>query len=139
MADDTRWKQRFDNFGRAYGHFSEVFVKRELENLSDLEKMGGIQSFEFMFELAWKLLKDYLEDQGVSLREITPKAVIKEAFAAKIIENGHIWIDMLELRNKLSHTYDEGVFMRAIPLIREKFTPAFQELYKFFQDKLDGS
>ena len=65
---------------------------------------GTIQRFEFTFELAWKLAKAILESNGISAD--TPKAVIKEAFKAKMLKDGEGWIDMLEDRNKASHIYD---------------------------------
>ncbi len=66
---------------------------------------GTIQRFEFTFELAWKLVKFILDYNGIEAN--TPRLVIKEAFKAKILEDGEGWIDMLEDRNKTSHIYDE--------------------------------
>ncbi|HOC73718.1 MAG TPA: nucleotidyltransferase substrate binding protein, partial [Candidatus Hydrogenedentes bacterium] len=63
MTPDIRWKQRFQNFDRAMVLLREPF-DRGLENLSQLEKEGTIQRFEFAVELAWKTLKDYLRHQG---------------------------------------------------------------------------
>jgi nucleotidyltransferase substrate binding protein (TIGR01987 family) len=80
---------------------------------------GLIQRFEYTFELAWKTLKDYLEHSGIVLPQITPKAVLKAAFAAKLIEDGQIWMDMLSHRNLRSHTYDCEKFEEAVtPLPR---------------------
>lgn len=59
---DIRWKQRFDNYRRALTFLTESLEKK---NLSDLEKAGIVQSFEFSFELAWKTMKDYLNEKGV--------------------------------------------------------------------------
>lgn len=91
---DIRWKQRFENFEKAYFLLRDVFIEKQ--EFSNLEKEGIIQRFEFTFELAWKTVKDYLESSGVMIATITPKNVIKEAFAAKIIIDGKMWIDMLE-------------------------------------------
>jgi hypothetical protein len=64
MNPDIRWKQRFQNFDRAYALLSEA-LERKPEALSLLEKEGVIQRFEYTFELAWKTLKDYLEEGGL--------------------------------------------------------------------------
>ena len=101
---DIRWKQRFENFEKAYRLLKEG-LDLKIENLSNLEKEGVIQRFEYTFELGWKTLKDYLEYQGIKVS--MTRDTIKEAFAAKIIDNGQAWIDMLEDRNLTSHTYDE--------------------------------
>ena len=109
MTNDIRWKQRFQNFDRGV-----VLLREALENgpsaLSALEKEGVIQRFEYTFELAWKTIKDFLEAGGLDISPITPRQVIKEAFAAKVLADGQAWIDMLDHRNLLSHTYDHSVF-----------------------------
>jgi nucleotidyltransferase substrate binding protein (TIGR01987 family) len=107
MKQDIRWKQRFDNFERAFRFLQSELVERPLDDFSDLEQQGLVQRFEFSFELAWKTMKDFLESSGIQINLVTPKAVIKEAFAAKIIDDGQIWIDMMLDRNLLSHTYDQ--------------------------------
>jgi hypothetical protein len=82
MQQDVRWKQRFQNFDRAVVLLREPF-EREVASLSDLEKEGTIQRFEYTVELAWKTLKDYLENEGQTISPVTPRNVVKEAFAAK--------------------------------------------------------
>ena len=98
---DIRWKQRFQNFDRAF-----VLLRDALENgpetLNQLEKEGVIQRFEFSFELAWKTLKDFMEQDGFVFATITPRQVLKDAFVAKILPDGQVWIDMLDHRNLLS-------------------------------------
>ncbi len=95
MRNDVRWKQRFENFERAFGLLKEAFAQAPTE-MSDLEKEGAIHRFKYAFDLAWKILKDYLVDSGVVFDQITPRSVIKQAFAAKIIQDGQSWIDMLD-------------------------------------------
>jgi len=100
-----------------------------------LEKEGVVQRFEYTFELAWKTLKDYLEEGGLVISPVTPRQVIKEAFAAKVITAGEVWINMLDHRNLLSHTYDSAVFERAVEAIAEHYLPAMEETHRFFLDK----
>jgi len=70
--------------------------------MPELEKEGLIQR-EYSYELAWKTMKDYLEEQGANINPVTPRKVIKEAFAANIITDGQVWVDMMLHRNLLSH------------------------------------
>ena len=107
----------------------------DVKNLSQLEKEGTIQRFEFTVELAWKTLKDYLVNQGIVLDQITPTAVIKQAFAAKIIRDGQLWIDMLRWRNQMSHTYDETRVDKVLKLMAERFLPALEELSGFLKER----
>jgi nucleotidyltransferase substrate binding protein (TIGR01987 family) len=134
MNPDIRWKQRFQNFGRGFVLLREA-LERKPENLSMLEKEGVIQRFEYIFELAWKTLKDYLEEGGLIISPVTPRQVIKEAFAAKVISNGEVWINMLDNRNLLSHTYDSFVFEQAVKAIAEHYLPAMAKLHEFFMEK----
>lgn len=130
MNLDTRWKQRFQNFEKGVLLLSEA-----LENgpcsLNKLEQEGVIQRFEYTFELAWKSMKDYLEENGVVIAPVTPRQVVKDAFAAKLIEDGQIWIDMLDHRNLLSHTYDFSVFEKAVEAIAARYLPAMESLHGF--------
>ncbi len=133
MSEDIRWKQRFQNFDRAF-----VLLREALEGvrpLSMLEKEGVIQRFEYTYELAWKTLKDYLEASGVVITPVTPRQVIKEAFAAKVISDGEVWINMLDNRNLLSHTYDFSVFDEAVKAIAKHYLPAMEKLHGFFIGK----
>ena len=132
MSADIRWKQRFQNFDRAFVLLREA-LERKPEALSMLEKEGVVQRFEYTFELAWKTLKDYLEASGLVISPVTPRQVIKEAFAAKVITDGTVWIKMLDNRNLLSHTYDGMVFEEAAKAIAETYLPAIASLNEFFR------
>jgi nucleotidyltransferase substrate binding protein (TIGR01987 family) len=130
---DIRWKQRFENYEKALKLLHEAVA--DIKTLSELEKEGAVQRFEFTFELAWKTLKDYLLHSGIVLDQITPSAVIKQAFAAKIISDGQLWIDMLRLRNLMSHTYDEAVFSQAVQEIAGRFVSGFDQLLDFLKKR----
>lgn len=128
---DTRWKQRFQNFDRAFVLLRDALAG-EPAKLSPLEKEGVIQRFEYTFELAWKTLRDYLEAGGLVIAPVTPRQVIKEAFAAKVIGHGAVWIAMLDHRNLLSHTYDLAVFEAAVERVAGAYLPALAELHADF-------
>jgi nucleotidyltransferase substrate binding protein (TIGR01987 family) len=134
MRNDIRWKQRFENFERAFLLLQEAF-KKDPSEMSDLEKEGVVQRFEYTFELAWKTLKDYLDYSGVNFDQITPRSVIKEAFAAKIIKDGQTWIDMLEQRNLMSHTYDSGTFETVFRSISQHYLVALEQVFTWLKEK----
>ena len=134
VSEDVRWKQRFNNFDRAFVLLREA-LDRKPETLSMLEKEGVIQRFEYTFELAWKTLKDYLEEGGLIIAPVTPRQVIKEAFAAKVISDGEVWIKILDHRNLLSHTYDLSVFEQAVPAISGQYLPAMATMHRFLLGK----
>jgi nucleotidyltransferase substrate binding protein (TIGR01987 family) len=131
MNSTIRWKQRFQNLNRAVVLLREP-INGGVDRLSVLEKEGVVQRFEFTLELVWKTLKDYMEFGGIVIEPATPRNVIKEAFAARILDDGQVWIDMLDHRNLLSHTYDEQAFGDAIQALAERYLPAIERLHGWF-------
>lgn len=136
MSDDTpRWRYRFKNFERAFILLRDAMDKLEASGLTQLEKEGFIQRFEYTMELSWKVMKDYLEAQGIVFDQITPRAVIRKAFEAKIISDGETWMAAIDARNKMSHTYDLVKFEEVIEKVRRKFHASMDEFYTFLLDK----
>ena len=129
---DVRWKQRFQNFEKAFLFFTQAV---ERQTYTPIEVGGLVQAFEFTFELGWKTIKDYLYEQGIETA--FPRAALKEGFSTHIIEDGHTWIDMLEKRNELSHTYNEEVAHSAVEVIKNSYYPAIQQVYHYFRQKIN--
>ena len=135
MAElDTRWIQRFDNFNRAFLVLEDAVG---VESPSVLERGGIIQFFEMTFELSWKLLKGYQEMKGVTIKY--PRDALKQAFQSGLIGNGHDWLEALDDRNLMSHTYNESTSNKVIKKIRSKYFPLLAELRNTFQTKLDNT
>jgi len=134
MNPDVRWKQRFDNFDRAYKLLKEALAKGP-GVLSPLEKGGVAKLFELTFELAWKTLKDYMEGQGVSLPSVYPRSVLKEAFAGGLLPDGTLWMEMLEHRNQLSHQYNQTDFEKIVGTIHANYLPALDDLHRLLREK----
>lgn len=121
-SKDIRWKQRYQELSKSYVQLSKAL---EIESPDEIYRAGIIQFFEMTLELAWKTLKDYLESQEVIVH--SPRETIQMAFQNEMLENGHIWIDALQKRNLMAHTYDENRAREAEELIRNVY---FQELQK---------
>lgn len=130
---DIRWKQRFQNYERAFKLLEGAIA---IEELSEIERAGLIQFFEMSFELAWKLLKDYLQEEGFTVR--SPKETLKQAFQAGFVEDGHAWIDALQDRNLTAHTYDEATAIAVENKIRHTYYPVLAKLYSDFQQRIAG-
>lgn len=126
-----RWKQRFENFDKAYKLLNK-YSKQEIK--SELERAGIIQFFEMSFELAWKVLKDYLEAQQYEVK--SPRETIKQAFQIGIIDNGHVWIDALSDRNLTTYTYDEEVANKMISQILELYLPELEIMHNRLSKEL---
>ena len=98
--------------------------------------MAIVQAYEMCFELAWKTMKDYLEYNGTEAEN--PRSVIKEAFAQKIISDGQLWIEMMETRNKTSHTYKEEFAKQTAESILDNYIPLFDKLQNTLEQKING-
>ena len=132
-TQDIRWVQRYQNFSKACKLLSEIDAYKA-EETPAIIKEGFIHRFEIVFDLLWKTARDYLEHEGISVQP-TPRAVIKEAFAAGIISNGQVCIEMLEARNLMAHKYDEETFGTVFLRIQGQFYPAIEELRAFLEGK----
>jgi len=126
-TQDTRWLQRFSNYQKALLTLSDAADLAGTRSLSNLEQQGLIQGFEFTHELAWNVLKDYLEEQGF-VGIIGSKNATREAFKNALIADGDVWMDMIKARNMISHTYSPDVAQGIATDILQRFYPAFKAL-----------
>ena len=127
MNHDIRWKQRFQNYKKALATVKNAVELADSRELSDLEKQGFIQGFEFTFELAWNVMKDYLEEQGIT-DIIGSKNAIRHAFNNALIDDGETWLEMVNARNISLHTYDEETAEKLYNQIRSDFYNLFINL-----------
>jgi nucleotidyltransferase substrate binding protein (TIGR01987 family) len=86
---DARWLRRFNNFDKAFAQLREAVELSRQRELSKLEQQRLIQAFEYTHELAWKTMKDFLEERGVQ-NIYGSKDATREAYKAGLIENGEV-------------------------------------------------
>ncbi|MFM2075473.1 MAG: hypothetical protein RJB34_1778 [Pseudomonadota bacterium] len=127
MTDDIRWKQRFDNYNRALQTLTDAVALGEQREYTELEKQGVIQGFEFVHELAWNVLKDFLEFEGIQ-GIVGSRGTVREAFKRGLIVNGELWMDMIAKRNLTSHTYNQALAQELVSVIVGAYHAAFVEL-----------
>ncbi|MEZ5042027.1 MAG: nucleotidyltransferase substrate binding protein [Saprospiraceae bacterium] len=144
--EDIRWKQRFSNYNKALVKLSEAvhmvekdfyrdgkFDKKKFEQADDIIVEGLIQRFEYTHELAWNVMKDFLESRGdtgiYGSRDAT-----REAFQKELILDGDTWMDMIKSRNKSSHTYNEETAMEIFLKTIEAYHPCFIALQSKMQE-----
>lgn len=134
---DIRWQQRFTNFKKALIQLQDAVALHEQRALTQLEKQGVIQAFEFTHELAWNVLKDYLHDQG-NQNIKGSKDATREAFKVELIVNGEQWMAMIQSRNISSYTYHERTAEQLVSVIINDYFPLFvalkNEMEKYIHD-----
>lgn len=123
-GQDIRWQQRLANYRLALGRLSEAVLLSSQRPLSDLEKQGLIQAFEFTHELAWNVMKDYFFYQGNP--DINgSRDAIREAFRLGLVTDGEGWMETIKSRNQTSHTYNQAVANDIANRICEQYHPLF--------------
>jgi len=122
-----RWQQRFASYQKALLQLQSAVELSQQRALSALEKQGVIQVFECTHELAWNLLKDFLQEQGNHNIKGSRDAT-REAFKVELIQDGEQWMAMIQSRNVSSHTYDERTAERLTDAIIHHYYPLFVAL-----------
>lgn len=150
--EDIRWEQRFSNYNKALTKLEESVLyiqhnflddKDELETedlgyvIDELIKEGLIQRFEYTHELAWNVMKDYALFQGNSTVGGSRDAT-REAFKLQIISGADVWMDMIQSRNKTSHTYNEETANEIFNKIITEYFPLFLDFRKKMEEKRNG-
>ena len=133
---DVRWRQRLQSFRKAFAQLSNAAAVASQRELSDLEQQGLIKAFEFTHELAWNTIKDFLESRG-TLNLYGSRDATREGFAKGLIEDGETCMEMIQSRNRTSHTYNkdtaneiaEAILSRYVQQL-ENFLLRFIELEK---------
>lgn len=125
---DIRWKQRFQNFEKAFTRLKEAV---EMKELNELERNGLIQRFEFTLDLSWKVMKDFLEEKGFAFKP-SPKDTFRLAQESGYITYAQELIDGLDIRNELSCDYNGEKFEQSETQLRKEIFVALEKLYIFF-------
>ena len=126
---DIRWQQRFSNYLKAFDQLHGVVELSMKRRLSELEQQGMIKAFEFTFELAWNVMKDYFEYQG-NPRITGSRDAFREAFKRELIVDGEGWMDMIVGRNLSAHTYNQEIADE----LAEKIVTKYHDLFAAFAE-----
>lgn len=125
MTDsDVRWRQRLDSYRKALKQLEQAVALSEQRPLTELEKQGLIQAFEFTHELAWNVMRDYFLYQGAS-SIMGSRDATREAYSTGLVSDGETWMEMIRSRNQTSHTYNQAVADDICEKIVSQYFPLF--------------
>ncbi len=122
---DVRWIQRFQNFKKALNQLEKFVAKKD--ELNEMEQQGLIKAFEYTFELAWTVIKDFYEYQGITNLQGSRDA-FRTGVERGLISDGEEWMKMIESRMKTVHTYNEETADEIASAIISNYFPMFQAL-----------
>lgn len=129
-----KFQDKLEKLNLAYNSLKEMIEFGNTANIS-LEKFDEalrdsiIKKFEYTFELSWKTIKTYLEEEGYEEMS-SPRKVLKQAFESNIISDEEVWSNMLEARNSTAHTYDEEKAIYYEDVIKNKYVKKLDELIR---------
>jgi nucleotidyltransferase substrate binding protein (TIGR01987 family) len=134
MNNPERWKQRFDNFDRAFAALLRIKERLELDSDDEAVRMALVQAFEFTYELAWNTMKDYLENEGLDV-PAGSKQTIRMAFQAGLIGDTEQWMEAVQKRNMASHTYNKSVLDEGVAFITGTYFPLVEKLHALLKER----
>jgi len=129
---DIRWQQRLSNFDKAVTQLSSAVKIFHDRKLSELETQGLIQAYEYTYELAWNVMRDYFRFLGIQTIN-GPRDAFRESFQKGLIHEGENWMAMIESRNQTSYTYNQILANQVAQKIIDIYFPMFCK----FRDKMD--
>lgn len=128
---DIRWKQRFSNYQKAFSQLEKFIEKGDL---NELEEQGLIQAFEYTYELAWNVMKDYFTYEQAEENITGSRDAIRLAFKRGLILDGENWMDMIVSRVKSSHTYNVDTANEIVT----KILNVYFDLFEAFNEKMES-
>jgi nucleotidyltransferase substrate binding protein (TIGR01987 family) len=128
LIQEIRWIQRYNHFIQAFRQLEKAVILSMERPLTELEEQGLIQAFEYTHEMAWNVLKDFLEEQQGLRNLYGSKDSTREAFKRGVIEDGEVWMDMIKSRNLSSHTYNSDIASDIVHKIMENYYAQFRQL-----------
>ena len=126
--------KKLDNFSKSLNALKSADF--ELVNENEIYRMGVIGQFNLTFELAWKVLQAVLEEHGRLMDRIgSLRMVIKTAYQCGMISDCEGWLELLETRNILAHTYNDEQVLNAIRDVKAIHLSLFQDLKREIDEK----
>lgn len=98
-------------------------------DLSDSFVLSGTSAkFSITFDLSWKVMKDILIQHYAITDFVTssPREVLRESFQANLISDD-TWMEMLKVRNELTHDYDCEIVKKHCRTIVETYIDLFYD------------
>ena len=129
----TKFNEKYAKYCMAVDRLDESIAAYETMP-SGIIRDGIIQRFEFCTELAWKTVREYLLEEGVEFRN-TPKAVMREAYAAGLLDEDALWSKLLTDRNLTSHTYNESTAQEIFGCICTDYRRLFRQLAEALKEQ----
>lgn len=133
---DVRWEQRLTSYSDALSQLAGDIKVAGARSLSEMESRGLVKSFEFTYELAWNVVRDYFEHQRMG-PVIGPRDAFLEAFRVGLVSDGESWMEMIVSRNQTNQTYNRATAQTIVTKTVTVYFPLF-EAFRLKMQSLKG-
>lgn len=126
--------KKYDNFCAALQNLKDIYQYEE--PYDNVTMTGLVGLYEICFEQAWKMMKEILENHGYEDTATgSPRFIIKTAYQASMIQKESLWLDALQARNNVTHSYNRAVALDIIDLTKKQFYELFCDLKQAIDEK----
>ena len=108
------------------------------EEQQETIRAGVIQNFEFTYELCWRHMKRWIEENigATYVDGVTRRQLFRHAIENQLISDVDLWMKFHEARNKTSHTYNEET-AEAVLATALEFMPSAKALLEALESRND--
>ncbi len=126
----TKYEALQQEFHATLVNLEEVLKQEKTVFIRD----SAIKRFELCFDLAWKFLKECLEEEH-SVKCVSPRTCFREAFRLGLLVNyNEYWMKITSVRNYTVHTYKEALAELVYKELPEALA-AFKKLEEAIQEQ----
>lgn len=125
--------KKYENFCSSLKNMKEIYNYSELYDNVVLTGLVGL--YEICFEQSWKMMKEILEFHGYEEGATgSPKIILKTAYKAGMIKDESLWLQGLQARNNVPHSYNQNIALGIVKDAKEKFYDMFVELKREIEE-----
>ena len=129
MDDVTKLNSLLPDMANAVNRLDEVLQQPKNSFMRD----SAIKRFEFCFDLAWKILKAYMEEAH-NVKCVSPKSCFREAYNKQVITDyDTFWLELADKRNLTVDTYKEATAEEVYAIL-----PKALEYFKILLGKMES-
>ena len=130
--------KKYENFCAALSNMKEIY--HYTEPYDNVVLTGLVGLYEICFEQSWKMMKEILEMHGYEEGATgSPKIILKTAYKAGMIKDEHVWLEALQARNNVTHSYNQKIALGIVSDAKEEFYQMFCDLKKEIEEKIQTS
>lgn len=116
--------KKYENFCATLQNMKDIYKYDEPYDNVVLTGLVGL--YEITFEQSWKMMKELLEEHGYEEGATgSPKIILKTAYQAGMIKDERVWLQALQERNNVTHSYNHKIALEIVNKTKNEFYDMF--------------